>query len=187
MIEQSNGQGHPPVEPPPAKNGAQSRYTGQPPERTRPKTAGVYTGEILLRTRPKTYYKIVQLLAEGRPFISIARDCKVSIHSVHSVRMRRAKDIEQRKKEIVGLLGDVATLGSERMVQTIGKASLRDASIGVGISCDKILSLTGQTAAIQIANLVMPSEEEREERRQTHARLDAIVARLSQPRLPQGE
>ena len=39
----------------------------------------------------------------------------------------------------MGLLGDVAVLGSERMVQTIGKAKLRYAAIGTGIAVDKIL------------------------------------------------
>jgi hypothetical protein len=55
------------------------------------------------------------------------------------------------------ILADVATLGSERMVATIGKASLRDAAIGTGIAVDKMLALTGQMPALQIANIVMPS------------------------------
>jgi hypothetical protein len=161
-----------------APKGSQARYTGELLLNARPKTAGAYTGEILLRTRPKTYYKVVQLLAEGRSAIGIARECRVSIHSVESVRTRRAADIEKRKKEIVGLLGDVAVLGSERMVQTIGKAGLRDAAIGTGIAVDKMLALTGQTPAVQVA-VILPSEQDREERRQLDARLDAIAKRLA--------
>jgi hypothetical protein len=65
------------------------------------------------------------------------------------------------------------------MEATIGKASLRDAAIGTGIAVDKMLALTGQTPAVQIANIVMPSEEEREERRKVHERLDAIARRLA--------
>jgi hypothetical protein len=95
--------------------------------------------------------------------------------------MRRAADIEQRKKEIVGLLGDVATLGSERMVQTIGKARLRDAAIGTGVAVDKMLALTGQIPPA-VGVVFMPSEAEREERRAIHARLDAIARRLMGPR-----
>ena len=64
------------------------------------------------------------------------------------------------------------------MEETIGKASLRDAAIGTGIAVDKMLALTGQTLSLQIANIVMPSEEEREQRRQVHARLDEIARRL---------
>ena len=51
------------------------------------------------------------------------------------------------------------------MEETIGKAGLRDAAIGTGIAVDKMLALTGQTPAVQIANIVLPSDEERAERR----------------------
>ncbi len=64
------------------------------------------------------------------------------------------------------------------MEETIGKAGLRDAAIGTGIAVDKMLALTGQTPAFQIANIVMPNEAEREERRAMHDRLDAIARRL---------
>jgi hypothetical protein len=64
------------------------------------------------------------------------------------------------------------------MVATIGKAGLRDAAIGTGIAVDKMLALTGQMPALQIANIVMPSDEERAERRAIDAKLDAIAKRL---------
>jgi hypothetical protein len=41
-----------------------------------------------------------------------------------------------------------------------------------------MLALMGQMPTVQIANLVMPTEEEREQRRQVHARLDAIARKL---------
>jgi len=65
------------------------------------------------------------------------------------------------------------------MEETIGKAGLRDAAIGTGVAVDKMLALTGQTPAVQIANIVMPSEQDREERRAIHDRLDAIARRLA--------
>ena len=65
------------------------------------------------------------------------------------------------------------------MSEKIGKASLRDAAIGTGIAVDKMLALTGQMPALQIANIWMPSEEERAERRAIDARLDAIARRLA--------
>jgi hypothetical protein len=64
------------------------------------------------------------------------------------------------------------------MEETTGKASLRDAAIGTGIAVDKMLALTGQMPALQIANIVMPSEQERAERRAMHDKLDAIARRL---------
>jgi hypothetical protein len=73
----------------------------------------------------------------------------------------------------------VAEIAGERMEELAGKASLRDAGTTAGIATDKMLALTGQTpATIQFANIVMPSEAEREERRLVDARLDAIARRL---------
>jgi hypothetical protein len=65
------------------------------------------------------------------------------------------------------------------MSEKIGKASLRDAAIGTGVAVDKMLALTGQTPSLQIANIVIPTEQEREERRAVHAKLDAIARRLA--------
>ena len=76
----------------------------------------------------------------------------------------------------------MATVGAERMSEKIGKASLRDAAIGTGIAVDKMLALTGQQPCVQIANIVMPTEEERAERRRIDAMLDAITRRLSELR-----
>jgi hypothetical protein len=64
------------------------------------------------------------------------------------------------------------------MEETIGKAGLHDAAIGAGIAVDKMRALTGQTPAWQIANLIMPTEEERAERRAIDAKRDAIAKRL---------
>jgi hypothetical protein len=65
------------------------------------------------------------------------------------------------------------------MAETIGKAGLRDAAIGTGIAVDKMLALTDQSPAVQVAVVNMPSEAEREERRQLHDKLDAIARRLA--------
>jgi len=64
------------------------------------------------------------------------------------------------------------------MEETIGEASLRDAAIGTGIAVDKMLALTGQMPAVNIANIWVPSEEERQEMRETDRKLDEITARL---------
>jgi hypothetical protein len=76
------------------------------------------------------------------------------------------------------MLASVAELGAERMEATIGRASLRDAAIGTGIAVDKMLAVTAQTPTLQIANIVMPSEEERTEMRAIDAKLCEIAARL---------
>ena len=73
------------------------------------------------------------------------------------------------------------------MEQTIGKASLRDATIATGVSVDKVALLTGPKMGllVNIANIQPPSPEERAERRKVHAQLDEITRLLqegSQPR-----
>ncbi len=71
------------------------------------------------------------------------------------------------------------------MEETIGKASLRDAAIGTGIATDKMLALTGQTAPVlQIANSVLSTAEKERERRERHAKLDAIPRKLIESREP---
>ena len=147
-----------------------------------------YTGELLLRTRPKTYRAIVRELAEPNASVNgIARRYRVSNHTVMGIREREAKSIAERKKHLVSILADVATVGAERMSEKIGKASLRDAAIGTGVAVDKMLALTGQMPTVQIANIVMPSEEERAKLDQVDRALDAIAKRLREGEAAQSE
>ena len=140
-----------------------------------------FTAERVLRTRPKTYRAIVQLLADPHASVNqIAKFHRVSTHTVRAIRCREAQSIAERKKSLAAMLANVAELGAERMEETIGKASLRDAAIGTGIAVDKMVSLTGQTPAVQIANIVLPSEEERAERRALHDKLDEISRKLNE-------
>jgi hypothetical protein len=79
------------------------------------------------------------------------------------------------------MLANVAELGAERMEETIGKASLRDAAIGTGIAVDKMLALTGQMPALQIANIVLPTPEQEAQRQAIHDKLDEILREPSKP------
>jgi hypothetical protein len=137
-----------------------------------------YTGERLLRERPKTYRQVVRLLGEGWSSNKICKWLHVTRETVRAVERREAEEISARKKSIIGILGNVAELGASRMEETIGKAGLRDAAIGTGIAVDKMLALTGQMPAVNIANIWMPSEEERQQMRETDRKLDEITARL---------
>jgi hypothetical protein len=141
-------------------------------------SADKYTGAIILRTRPHTYKRVVRLLSEGVPAIRIARDCKVTERSVAAIAKRGREEITERKKNLAGLMSNIAEIGGANVERKIGKASVRDAIIGTGVAIDKMLALTGQTPAVQIANIVLPTEEERAERRALHDRLDAIARRL---------
>ena len=138
-----------------------------------------FTAERVLRTRPKTYRAVVQLLTDPHASVNqIAKFHRVSTHTVRAIRHREAQSIAERKKTLAAMLANVAELGAERMEETIGKAGLRDAAIGTGIAVDKMLALTGQTPAVQIANITLPTEEERAERRALHDKLDEIARRL---------
>src|SRR5437899_5927989 len=137
-----------------------------------------YTGELLLRTRPKVYRQIIRLLSEGVSANQICKLCHVTRETVRAVERREAVEISERKKSIIAILSNVAELGAARMEETIGKAGLRDAAIGTGIAVDKMLALTGQLPSVQIANVIMPTPEERAEMRAVDAKLDEIAARL---------
>ena len=130
---------------------------GQQEQRLLPKgSQSRYTGEVLLRTRPKPYRAIVRELAEPNASVNgIARGYRVSNHTVMGIREREAKDIAERKKHLVSILADVATVGAERMSEKIGKASLRDATIATGVSVDKIALLTAPKMGflVSIANI----------------------------------
>jgi hypothetical protein len=146
-----------------------------------------YTGEILLRTRPKTYRKIVELLAHPDwSVLRISEACRVSRNTVDAVREREAATIEQRKKELVCMLSDVAHIGTGRVADTIGKASVRDAVIGTGVAIDKMLALTGNSpVGVQVAVINMPTPEENAEREAAHRRLDEITRLLREPETPE--
>src|SRR5436190_12381241 len=130
-----------------------------------------YTGERLLRERPKIYRQVVRLLGEGWSANKICKWCHVTRETVRAVERREAVAISERKKSIIGILGNVAELGASRMEETIGEAGLRDAAIGTGIAVDKMLALAGQLPSVQIANVIMPTPEERAEMRATDAKL----------------
>jgi len=94
------------------------------------------------------------------------------------VERREATEISERKKTLVAMLANVAELGAGRMEETIGDASLRDATIGTGVAIDKVLALTGQMPAVNIANINIPTEAERAAEREMDRKLDEITARL---------
>ena len=136
----------------------------------------------MFRTRPKTYRAIARELAEPNASVNgIARRYRVSNHTVKGIREREAKSIAERKKTLTVKLANEAEPGAERMEETIGNASLRDAAIETGVGVDKVLALMGQQPSVQIANLVMPTQEERDSLNAIDRRLDEISRKLNAP------
>jgi hypothetical protein len=136
-----------------------------------------YTGERLLRERPKIYRQIVRLLGEGWSANKICKLCHVTRETVRAVEKREAVEISDRKKSIIGILGNVAELGASRMEATIGKTGFRDAAIGTGIAVDKMLALTGKGPVVAV-QINFPTPEERAQMDKDDAILDAITKRL---------
>ena len=157
---------------------------GKTPAAQNSEAAQGFTAERVLRTRPRTYRAIVQLLADPHASVNqIAKLHRVSTHTVRAIRHREAKQIAERKKTLAAMLANVAELGASRMEETIGTAGLRDAAIGTSIAVDKMLALTGQMPAVQVA-VVMPTPDERARIDATDAMLDAITKRLTAPDAP---
>jgi hypothetical protein len=102
----------------------------------------------------------------------------MSANSVEAIRTRESATIEERKTELARMCSDIAHIGFARVADTIGTARCRDAVIGSAVSVDKLLALTGQLPGVQVA-VVMPTPQDREERRAIHDRLDDIARRLN--------
>ena len=83
-------------------------------------------------------------------------------------------------------MSNIAEIGGANVERKIGKASVRDAIIGTGVAVDKMLALTGQTPALQIANIWMPTEADREAQRETDRKLDEIARLLADAKTPSG-
>jgi hypothetical protein len=105
--------------------------------------------------------------------------------TVKAIAKRESHTVEERKKQLVSLLGNVAQLSGERVEAKVGNASVRDATIAMGVSVQRMLELLGQGAGVQVAIVNMPTAEQAEERAQSHAKLDEITRLLKdrQPRL----
>ena len=137
------------------------------------------------RTRPenppKTYRAIVQLLADPSQRESNRQD-RLSPLTPCAPSDREAQDIAERKKTLAAMLANVAELGASRMEETVLARLVcrRSGDRDRKSPRTRCLRSTGQTQAVRIANIMLPSDEERAERRRLHDRLDAIARRLRQ-------
>ena len=132
-----------------------------------------FTAERVLRTRPKTYRAIVQLLADPDAKIEhIARQQRVSTHTVRAIREREAQAIAERKQRLTSIFGNVAEIVAERMEELAGQATLRDAGTTAGIATDKLLALSGD------GSLTIHHEHTHSHQHELVAALHHAVARI---------
>ena len=73
-------------------------------------------------------------------------------------------------------MSNIAEIGGANVERKIGEASVRDAIIGTGVAVDKMLALTGQSPAVQIANCVCLTKKNAPSAVRLHDRLDEIAA-----------
>ena len=90
-----------------------------------------------------------------------------------------------RKERIAAQCELNATLAAERMTDKLRGADdipLNTLVPAFGVSVDKLAVLRGHAPSVNIANIVLPTEEERAERRRIHDQLDAIARKLAESR-----
>jgi hypothetical protein len=157
---------------------------------------GSKNGESLSRThslKPKRHnaklcpfairQRIINALANGDSIRAIARALHVSNNTVAAIREQEWQQVAARKERIAAQCELNATLAAERMTDKL-QGSL-DIPLNMlvpafGVSVDKLAILRGQAPSVNIANIWMPSEAEREERRAMHDKLDEIARRLNE-------
>jgi hypothetical protein len=128
--------------------------------------------------------RIINALANGDSQRAIARALHVSNNTVAAIREQEWQQVAARKERIAAQCELNATLAAERMTDKLRGTDdipLNTLVPAFGVSVDKLAVLRGHAPSVNIANICMPSESERAERRAMHDKLDAIAKRLSLP------
>jgi len=83
----------------------------------------------------------VELLAEpGMSINQITKLCRVSEHTVRTLRDREAISVAERKQRLTSIFANVAEISAQRMEELAGQASLRDAGTTAGMGQRKLPS-----------------------------------------------
>jgi hypothetical protein len=131
--------------------------------------------------------RIINALANGDSQRAIARALHVSNNTVAAIREQEWQQVAARKERIAAQCELNATLAAERMtdkLQGTDDIPLNTLVPAFGVSVDKLAVLRGHAPSVNIANIWMPTPEERAERDAAHRRLDEIVRRLRESREP---
>ena len=125
--------------------------------------------------------RIINALANGDSIRAIARALHVSNNTVTAIAEQEWQQVAARKERIAAQCELNATLAAERMTDKLrGSADIPLNTLvpAFGVSVDKLAILRGHVPGVNIANIWMPSEAEREERRAMHDKLDAIATQF---------
>jgi len=124
--------------------------------------------------------RIVNALANGDSKRAIARGLGVSNNTVTAIAEQEWQQVDARKQRIVAQCERNATLAADQLAERLEteKLSANQLVPVFGVSVDKMLALTGQLPLVQIANVIMPTPEERAQREAIDQKLDEITRRL---------
>ena len=124
--------------------------------------------------------RIVNALANGDSKRAIARGLRVSNNTVTAIAEQEWQQVDARKQRIVAQCERNATLAADQLAERLEteKLSANQLVPVFGVSVDKMLALTGQGQCLQIANVIMPTPEERAQREAIDQKLDEITRRL---------
>ena len=117
--------------------------------------------------------RIINALANGDSIRAIARALHVSNNTVAAIREQEWQQVATRKERIAAQCELNATLAAERMtnkLQGTDDIPLNTLVPAFGVSVDKLALLRGHAPSVNIANIVLPTEEERAERRASSRR-----------------
>ena len=112
--------------------------------------------------------RIINALANGDSIRAIARALHVSNNTVAAIREQEWQQVAARKERIAAQCELNATLAAERMTDKLrgtDNIPLNTLVPAFGVSVDKLAVLRGHAPSVNIANIVLPTEEERAERR----------------------
>ena len=124
--------------------------------------------------------RIVNALANGDSKRAIARGLRVSNNTVTAIAEQEWQQVDARKQRIVAQCERNATLAADQLAERLEteKLSANQLVPVFGVSVDKMLALTGQLPLVQMANVIMPTPEERAQREAIDQKLDEITRRL---------
>jgi len=127
--------------------------------------------------------RIVNALANGDSKRAIARGLRVSNNTVTAIAEQEWQQVDARKQRIVAQCQRNATLAADQLAERLAteKLSANQLVPVFGVSVDKMLALTGRQPFVQIANVIMPTPEERAKLDAVDAKLDEITKRLAAP------
>jgi len=126
---------------------------------------------------------IVNALANGDSKRAIARALHVSSNTVTAIAEQEWRQVETRKQRIVAQCERNATLAADQLAERLETERLSANQLVpvFGVSVDKMLALTGQMPLVQVANVILPTPEERAKLDAIDSRLDEITKRLAAP------